>query len=90
MPITPTAKRLHPATSSLSDHYHSPLTPDHQHETPQLTAALMLATSPMLSIRVDALRLLCSPPADILDRASTPSFVRILTLAALRPSISAT
>ena len=61
--------------SSLSDHYHSPLTPDHQHETPQLTAALMLATPLMLSIRVDALRdSVPLPPIFLIERPPRPSF----------------
>ncbi|MBC3776593.1 hypothetical protein [Pseudomonas sp. SWRI99] len=61
--------------ASLSEHYHSPLTPDHQHETPQLTAALVLATSPMLSIRFDALRhAVPPPPIFLIERPPRPSF----------------
>ncbi|RRW56284.1 hypothetical protein EGJ55_10855 [Pseudomonas moraviensis] len=61
--------------SSFSEHYHSPLTPDHQHETPQLTAALMLATSPMPSIRVDTLRhSVPLPPIFLIERPPRPSF----------------
>ncbi|MEB0008564.1 MULTISPECIES: hypothetical protein [unclassified Pseudomonas] len=38
---------------SCSDHFHSPLPPDHQHETPQLTSLMSLAEQPKLSMRVD-------------------------------------
>ena len=60
---------------SYSDHYHSPLTPDHQHETPQLTSALSLAAQPKLSIRVDARRYsVPRPPIFLIERPPRPSF----------------
>lgn len=40
-----------PSCSKCSDHYHSPLTPDHQHETPQLTSVVQLATRFEPSVR---------------------------------------
>jgi len=42
--------------SNCSDHYHSPLTPDHQHETLQFTSLLILAAQPQLSPQAEALR----------------------------------
>ena len=61
--------------ASCSDHYHSPLTPDHQHETPQLTSALNLATQPKISMRVDAQRYsVPRPPIFLIERPPRPSF----------------
>lgn len=61
--------------ASYSDHYHSPLTPDHQHETPQLTSALSLAAQPKLSIRVDARRYsVPRPPIFLIERPPRPPF----------------
>ncbi|MCH4879152.1 hypothetical protein EQV97_17440 [Pseudomonas sp. TMW22090] len=63
------------SSASYSDHYHSPLTPDHQHETPQLTSALSLAAQPKLSIRFDARRYsVPSPPIFLIKRPPRPSF----------------
>ncbi|MBF8004219.1 hypothetical protein IZT72_06380 [Pseudomonas brenneri] len=63
------------SSASYSDHYHSPLTPDHQHETPQLTSALSLAAQPKLSIRVDARRYsVPRPPIFLIERPPRPSF----------------
>ncbi|MSU95102.1 hypothetical protein C1Y18_01240 [Pseudomonas sp. MPR-R5A] len=61
--------------ASCSDHYHSPLTPDHQHETPQLTSLLILAEQPKLSVRVDAPQYAVPPPPIFLiKRPPRPSF----------------
>ena len=61
--------------ASCSDHYHSPLTPDHQHETPQLTSALSLAAQPKLSMQVDAPRYsVPRPPIFLIERPPRPSF----------------
>jgi hypothetical protein len=60
---------------SYSDHYHSPLTPDHQHETPQLTSDLSLAAQPKLSMRVDAPQYsVPRPPIFLIERPPRPSF----------------
>jgi cytochrome bd-type quinol oxidase subunit 1 len=60
---------------SCSDHYHSPLTPDHQHETPQLTSALNFSAQPEPSQRVDALRYwVPRPPIFLIERPPCPSF----------------
>lgn len=60
---------------SYSDHYHSPLTPDHQHETPQLTSALSMAAQPKLSVRVDDPRYsVPRPPIFLIERPPRPSF----------------
>src|SRR3546814_11072587 len=40
--------------ASCPDHSHSPLPPDHQHETPQLTSLFILAEQPKLSVPVYA------------------------------------
>ncbi|PMV97136.1 MULTISPECIES: hypothetical protein [unclassified Pseudomonas] len=61
--------------ASCSDHFHSPLTPDHQHETPQLTSLLILAEQPKLSVRVDAPQYAVPPPPIFLiKRPPRPSF----------------
>ncbi|TPG94723.1 hypothetical protein EAH72_17220 [Pseudomonas caspiana] len=63
------------SSASYSDHYHSPLTPDHQHETPQFTSALRLPAEPKLSIRVDARRYsVPRPPIFLIERPPRPSF----------------
>src|SRR3546814_13260583 len=40
--------------ANCSDNFHSPLTPDHQQEPPQLPSLLIWAEQPNLSVRVDA------------------------------------
>ncbi|UVJ46171.1 hypothetical protein NVV94_11875 [Pseudomonas sp. LS1212] len=61
--------------ASFSDHYHSPLTPDHQHETPQLTSLLILTEQPRLSMWVDAPRYAVPrPPIFLIERPPRPSF----------------
>lgn len=60
--------------ASCSDHYHSPLTPDHQHETPQLTSALILAAVPKLSIRGEPPRYsVPRAPIFLIERPPRPS-----------------
>lgn len=60
---------------SYSDHYHSPLTPDHQHETPQLSSALSLAAQPKLSMRGDPPRYTFPrSPIFLIERPPRPSF----------------
>ena len=64
-----------PAWEIAQDAYHSPLTPDHQHETPQLTSALSLAAQPKLSMQVDAPRYsVPRPPIFLIERPPRPSF----------------
>src|SRR3546814_269401 len=61
--------------ANCSDHFHSPLTPDHQHETPQLTSLLILAEQPKLSVRVDASQhAVPPPPVFLIKRPPRPSF----------------
>ncbi len=63
------------SSSSYSDHYHSPMTPDHQHETPQLTSTLSLAAHLKPSVRVDALQYsVPRPPIFLIERPPRPSF----------------
>ncbi len=63
------------SSASYSDHYHSPLTPDHQHETPQLTSTLRLAAQPKPSVRVDAPQYsVPRPPIFLIERPPRPSF----------------
>jgi hypothetical protein len=63
------------SSASHSDHFHSPLTPDHQHETPQLTSTLSLAAQPKLSMRVDARRhSIPRSPIFLIERPPRPSF----------------
>ncbi|MGF6317859.1 hypothetical protein ABIA60_004137 [Pseudomonas frederiksbergensis] len=50
--------------ASCSDHYHSPLTPDHQHETPQFTSTLILTAQPPLSPRAEPPKYSVPPPPD--------------------------
>ncbi len=38
--------------AQCADHYHSPLTPDHQHETPQLTSSVQLFSTFEPSVRM--------------------------------------
>ncbi|KJH85557.1 hypothetical protein UG46_15630 [Pseudomonas fluorescens] len=60
--------------SSCSDHYHSPLTPDHQHETPQLATTLILAVQPQLSPEAEALRYAVPrAPIFLIERPPRPS-----------------
>lgn len=40
--------------TQCSDHYHSPLTPDHQHETPQLSSTAQLAAQQKPFLRLAA------------------------------------
>ncbi len=60
---------------SCSDYYHSPLPPDYQHETPQLTSALSLAAQPKRSMRVDAPQYsVPRPQIFLIERPPRPSF----------------
>ncbi len=61
--------------ASCSDHYHSPLTPDHQHETPQLSSTLTLAAQPKLSMRLEASPYsVPPPPIFLIERPPRPLF----------------
>lgn len=40
--------------TQCSDHYHSPLTPDHQHETPQLSSTVQLSAQQKPLVRLTA------------------------------------
>jgi hypothetical protein len=60
--------------SNCSDHFHSPLTSDHQHETPQLTSVLILAAQPQLSPQAEALRYAVPrAPIFLIERPPRPS-----------------
>ncbi|WP_137889216.1 hypothetical protein [Pseudomonas sp. 2FE] len=62
--------------ASCSDHYHSPLTGDHLHETPYLTTALSLPEQPKQSVRTDVPRyFLPSAPIFLIERPPRPSLV---------------
>lgn len=61
--------------ASCSNHYHSPLTPDHQHETPQLSYALTLSAQPKLSMRLETQSYsVPRPPIFLIERPPRPSF----------------
>lgn len=63
------------SSASYPDHFHSPLTPDHQHDTPQLTAILSLAVQPKLSMGVDARQYAVPfPPIFLIERPPRPPF----------------
>lgn len=60
--------------SNCSDHYHSPLTPDHQHETPQLAATLILAAQLQLSPKAEPLGYAVPrAPIFLIERPPRPS-----------------
>ncbi|MBC3361580.1 hypothetical protein HU806_00570 [Pseudomonas sp. SWRI154] len=60
--------------SNCADHYHSPLTPDHQHETPQLTSVLILAAQPQLSPQGEVLGYAVPrAPIFLIERPPRPS-----------------
>jgi hypothetical protein len=64
------------ACAACVDHYHSPLTADHAHETPYLTSLLDLGTVPEGLLPIEAPRYFFpTGPIFLIERPPRPTFV---------------